>query len=187
MTIGSELPIILSSDWSNVSYRDIIGLVWSNCSDVSWRNNIAHCNVETVESLGADRVIDYKNEDFAKEKNKYNIIFDAVGKSSYGAAKKALKEKGIYLTTVPTPGVMIQALLKKKSVKRRASFMAAGLRKPHIKIKDLEYLEALVREGEVHPLHGRIYNLKELGEAQVYVETGHKVGNVTIDIIGSMN
>ena len=139
-------------------------------------------NIANVTSLGADHVIDYKKEDFTKERNKYDIIFDAVGKSSYGHAKKALKETGIYLTTVPTPGVMIQALTKKKSNKKRAGFMAAGLRKPNVKIKDLMYLEQLVISGELKPLHGKVYNLEELGEAQVYVETGHKVGNVTISI-----
>ena len=139
-------------------------------------------NIENVTKLGADRVIDYKKEDFTKERNQYDIIFDAVGKSSYSSVKKALNETGIYLTTVPTPGVMIQALTKKKSNKKRASFMAAGLRKPNVKIEDLMYLEKLVISGELKPLHGKVYNLEDLGEAQVYVETGHKVGNVTIRV-----
>lgn len=139
-------------------------------------------NVEKVMSLGANQVIDYKKEDFTKNKNEYDIIFDAVGKSSYGKSKEALKETGIYITTVPTPGVMIQALTRKKSNKKRASFMAAGLRKPIVKIEDLNYLEELVRSGELKPLHGKVYNLEDLGEAQVYVETGHKVGNVTIRV-----
>ena len=139
-------------------------------------------NVEIVKSLGADNVIDYKLEDYSKDLNKYDIIFDAVGKSSYGKAKKALKGTGLYLTTVPTPGVMIQALFKKKSKKKRASFMAAGLRKPNIKLQDMEYLEQLVISGELKPLHGKVYSLEDLGIAQVYVETGHKVGNVSISI-----
>ncbi|MCK4551935.1 MAG: NAD(P)-dependent alcohol dehydrogenase [Tenericutes bacterium] len=139
-------------------------------------------NVEKVVSLGADHVIDYKKDDFTKNMNEYDIVFDAVGKSSYGKSKNALKETGIFLTTVPTPGVMIQALLKKNSLNKRASFMAAGLRKPNVKIEDLSYLEELVRTGELKPLHGKVYNLENLGEAQVYVETGHKVGNVTIKV-----
>ncbi|MDA3932317.1 MAG: NAD(P)-dependent alcohol dehydrogenase [Tenericutes bacterium] len=139
-------------------------------------------NVEKVKSLGADHVIDYKNEDFIKNNNKYDIIFDAVGKSSYGKAKSALIETGIYITTVPTPGVMIQALLRKKAKNKRASFMAAGLRKPNVKIEDLNYLEELVRSGELKPLHGKVYKLEDLGKAQIYVETGHKVGNVTIKV-----
>ncbi|XMB85833.1 NAD(P)-dependent alcohol dehydrogenase [Mycoplasmatota bacterium WC44] len=139
-------------------------------------------NIENVTSLGADRVIDYKKEDFIMERNKYDIIFDAVGKSSYRHAKKALKETGIFMTTIPTPGVMIQTLTKKKSNKKKARFMAAGLRKPNVKREDLMYLEELVISGELRPLHGKVYNLEDLGDAQVYVETGHKVGNVTISI-----
>lgn len=139
-------------------------------------------NVEKVKSLGADYIIDYKKEDFTKNNNSYDIIFDAVGKSSYGKAKTALKETGIYLSTFPTPVVMIQALFRKNSKNKRASFMAAGLRKPNVKIEDLSYLEELVRSGELKPLHGKVYKLKDLGKAQTYVETGHKVGNVTINI-----
>jgi NADPH:quinone reductase-like Zn-dependent oxidoreductase len=139
-------------------------------------------NVGKVKSLGADYVIDYKKEDFTKNSNKYDIIFDSVGKSSFRRAKNALKETGIYITTIPTPGVMIQTLLRKNSKNKRASFIAAGLRKPSVKINDLIYLEKLVRSGELKPLHGKIYKLEDLGEAQTYVEAGHKVGNVAIDI-----
>lgn len=140
-------------------------------------------NVDLVSSLGADQVIDYKKEDFTQHINQYDIIFDTVGKSSYSQSKKALKETGIYITTVPTPGVMLQALFRKKSTTKRASFMAAGLRKPEVKKEDLKYLENLLRSGELKPLHGSIYNLEDLGQAQVYVETGHKVGNVAVSLI----
>lgn len=139
-------------------------------------------NVDTVKSIGADIVIDYTKEDFTKSSNTYDVIFDAVGKSSFGKSKNALKDTGLYITTVPTPGVMLQALFKKKSLKKRASFMAAGLRKPHVKIKDLEYLEKLLEEGVLKTLNGKNYNFDELGKAQTYVETGHKVGNVTLSI-----
>lgn len=139
-------------------------------------------NVDIVKELGADYIIDYKQEDFTDGAHQYDLIFDAVGKSSYSKAKKALKESGLYLTTVPTPGVMLQALFKKNSKKKRASFMAAGLRKPDIKIQDLEYLENLLRNKELTPLHGKTYSLEDLGNAQEYVESGHKVGNVTIEV-----
>ncbi len=139
-------------------------------------------NVETVKSLGPDHIIDYKKNDFTQRDNTYDIVFDAVGKSSFLAVKDSLTSSGIFVTTMPTPGVMIQALTKKNSTKRRASFMAAGLRKPHIKIADLEYLEELIRNKELTPLHGNEYPMDELGLAQDYVETGHKVGNVALVI-----
>ncbi len=139
-------------------------------------------NVETVKNLGAHKVIDYTKENFTDVSNRYDIVFDTVGKSSFKESKNALKDAGLYMTTMPTPSVMIQALTKKKSLNKRASFMAAGLRKPDVKIKDLEYLEELLLNGELKPLHGKVYNLDELGSAQSYVETGHKVGNVSLII-----
>lgn len=141
-------------------------------------------NVSVVESLGADYVIDYTKDDFTSNHNTYDLIFDAVGKSSFSKSKKSLTDSGLFITTVPTPGVMIQALLKKKSKRKRASFMAAGLRKPEVKINDCKILEDLLRSKELIPLHGFVYPLEELGKAQAYVETGHKVGNVTIEIGG---
>lgn len=139
-------------------------------------------NIETVKALGADYVIDYKEHDFTKNIDTYDLVFDAVGKSSFGASKKALKEKGLFLTTVPTPGVMFQALTRKNKPVKRASFMAAGLRKVDVKLNDLVYLEELLRTKELRPLHGKTYQLEDIGKAQEYVETGHKVGNVTIEI-----
>jgi NADPH:quinone reductase-like Zn-dependent oxidoreductase len=139
-------------------------------------------NVDTVKALGADDVIDYKKEDFSNTKDRYDIIFDTVGKADYSKAKKTLKSNGIFVTTVPTPGIMFQALFNKKENKKRASFMAAGLRKPKQKIEDLTYLEELLRTKELSPLHGKVYSLEHLGDAQAYVETGHKVGNVVVKI-----
>lgn len=140
-------------------------------------------NVDIVSSLGADTVIDYKKEDFALKAVHYDIIFDTVGKLSYSKCKEVLNEKGIFITTVPTPGIMLQALLRKNATHKRASFMAAGLRKTQTKIQDLLYLENLLRQGELKPLHGKVFKLEELGLAQTYVETGHKVGNVSIQMI----
>lgn len=139
-------------------------------------------NVNTVKSLGANFVIDYTKQDYSKGNQKYDIIFDAVGKSTYSTAKKALKETGIYLTTVPTPGVMIASLFNKNKTTKRSGFMAAGLRKPDVKIKDLIELEKLVEQNKLVPLIEKKYPLEELGEAQAYVETGHKVGNVIVTI-----
>ncbi len=139
-------------------------------------------NVNIVASLGADHVIDYSKNDFTAQNNKYDIIFDAVAKSSYKKSKKALKATGIYMTTFPSPSVMINSLFKKNSLKKRAGFMAAGLRKPNTKINDLSILEEMLQAGTLTPLHGNNYSLNDLGKAQTYVETGHKVGNVTITI-----
>jgi len=67
-------------------------------------------NLEMVKSLGADQVIDYTREDFTKNGKTYDIIFDTVGKCSFSPCKGSLTEKGTYLSTVPTPGMMLHTL-----------------------------------------------------------------------------
>ena len=67
-------------------------------------------NLEWVKSLGADQVIDYTREDFTENGKTYDIIFDTVGKRSFSECKDSLTDKGIYLATVPTPEIMLQAL-----------------------------------------------------------------------------
>lgn len=139
-------------------------------------------NVENVRSLGADHVVNYHEEDYASGNATYDIIFDAVGKSSYAKAKKVLSKQGIYLTTVPTPGLLLGALFSKPKRNGKAGFMAAGLRKVAVKLQDMAHLEQLVINGELKPLIGKRFTLDQLSEAQTYVETGHKVGNVLIEI-----
>jgi NADPH:quinone reductase-like Zn-dependent oxidoreductase len=67
-------------------------------------------NLELVKSLGADHVIDYTQEDFMQNGQTYDVIFDAVGKSSFSRCKGSLKDGGIYLTTVPTLAALVQLL-----------------------------------------------------------------------------
>ena len=76
-------------------------------------------NIGLVKSLGADEVVDYTKEDFTVTGNKYDIIFDTVGKSSFDYCKKALKSKGIYVTTVLNLKVAFLALLTKSGNKRK--------------------------------------------------------------------
>ncbi len=101
-------------------------------------------NLEWVKSLGADQVIDYTQEDFTKNGKTYDIIFDTVGKRSFSECKASLTDAGIYLTTVPTPVVMLQALWPAKSGSKKVRFLAAGLRPASEKIKDLVFLTELI-------------------------------------------
>lgn len=139
-------------------------------------------NVETVLSLGADHVIDYRSTDFTAQPKQYDLIFDAVGKSSFTKCKRILTPNGLYLTTVPTPGILLGSLRRKKTTGKRAGFLAAGLRKPNVKIADLKQLEEMLLAKTLRPLIGRQFPLEQLGDAQRYVETGHKVGNVVVTI-----
>ncbi len=112
-------------------------------------------NLEMIKSLGADHVIDYKKEDFAQNGETYDVIFDAVGKISRAQSKKALNEKGKYLSvTSPTSE----------------------------KTEYLTFLRDLVEEGEIKPFIDKTYPLEEVAEAHRYAETGRKRGNVVITV-----
>jgi NADPH:quinone reductase-like Zn-dependent oxidoreductase len=93
-----------------------------------------------VRSIGADQVIDYTQEDFTKSGQTYDIIFDAVGKSSFSRCKSSLKQKGIYLTTVPTLAIFPQMLWTAKIGSKKAIVAFTGLRPSSEKTKDLLFL-----------------------------------------------
>lgn len=139
-------------------------------------------NLEWVKSLGADQVIDYTRDDFTKNCKTYDIIFDTVGKRSFSECKGSLTDEGIYLATVPTPVIMLQALWTAKSGSKKVKFAATGLRSASEKIKDLVFLTELIEAGKIKPVIDRCYPLEQIAEAHKYVEKGHKKGNVVITV-----
>ena len=115
-------------------------------------------NFDLVKSLGADQVIDYAKEDFAARGARYDLIFDAVGKSSPSKCKKALTPNGTYLTI--TKGG--------PSERERA--------------RDLVHLRELIEAGKLKSVIDRCYPLEQIVEAHRYVESGQKMGNVVITV-----
>jgi NADPH:quinone reductase-like Zn-dependent oxidoreductase len=136
-------------------------------------------NLELVKSLGADQVIDYTKQDFTKSAKTYDLIFDAVGKSSFSKCRDILTENGVYVSTVPALDFMMQLLWKRKHGKRVA-FVAPGLRPDAEKVKDLTFLTGLIEAGKIRSIIDRRYRLEQMAEAHRYVEMGHKKGNVVI-------
>ena len=134
-------------------------------------------NLELVKSLGADKVIDYTKEDFTKSGQTYDIIFDAVGKRSFSQCKGSLKQRGIYLSTVPTLGTMLQMLWTSKFGSKKAIFTASGLKQNK---ENLVFLKELFEAGKIKSVIDRRYPLEQIAEAHRYVETGRKKGNVVI-------
>lgn len=134
-------------------------------------------NIELVKSLGADYVIDYTKEDFTKNGETYDLIFDTVGKSSISNCAKSLTKEGIFLHAVATPGISIQmAWISMITGKKLLGGDTIE------KIEDLLFLKELVVQGKLKPVIDRRYPFEQIVEAHKYVEKGHKKGNVIITL-----
>jgi len=139
-------------------------------------------NLEMVKSLGADKVIDYTKEDFTKTGQTYDIIFDAVAKSSFSSCKDALKQGGVYIFTGPAPANLLQMLWTSLFGSKKAAMTAPGMRSSSEKTKDLLFLKELAEAGKIKSVIDRRYPFEQIAEAHRYVETGHKKGNVVITL-----
>ncbi len=133
--------------------------------------------LDMLRSIGADHAIDYTREDFTKNGEKYDVIFDTVGKSSYLGSMRSLKEKGIYLLGNPGLSQMIRAPL----TSRRSSKRVVGRMEPY-RAEDLIFLKELIEDGKIRSIIDRRYPLEETVEAHRYVDTGQKTGNVVITV-----
>ena len=134
-------------------------------------------NLELVKSLGADKVIDYTQEDFTKSGETYDIIFDTVGKSSFSRCKRSLKQRGIYLVTVPTLAILLQMLWTSIIGSKKVIFGPASE-----KTEDLIFLKELIEAGKIKSVIDRRYPLEQIAEAHRYVDKRHKKGNVVITV-----
>jgi NADPH:quinone reductase-like Zn-dependent oxidoreductase len=134
-------------------------------------------NLELVKSLGADKVIDYTKEDFTSNGETYDIVFDAIGASSFSRCKGSLKQGGIYLLSVPTLAILFQMLWTSMIGDKKA---VLGV--PAGSTEDLAFLKELLEAGKLRPVIDRRYPLEQIAEAHQYVDTGRKKGNVVITV-----
>ena len=130
-----------------------------------------------VKSLGADQVIDYTKEDFTKNGQVYDIIFDTAGKTSVSRSKRSLKEKGYYLLATFGLPMLVQLLWLSKTGSQNLEFGTL-----EEKTEDLIFLKDLIEAGTIKPFIDRSYPLDQTSEAHRYVETGRKIGNVVITV-----
>ena len=139
-------------------------------------------NLELAKSLGADHVIDYTREDFTRSGERYDVIFDAVGKHSFMRSRGSLKPGGIFLET--DLGFMwhVPALIL---LTRWIGNKRVTIATPQYKARDVLFLKELIEAGKYRAVIDRSYPLDEVVEATRYVETGQKTGNVVLIVNGS--
>ena len=142
-------------------------------------------NIELVKSLGASKIFDYSKEDFTKDDEKYDFVFDAVGKSSYGKCKALLKPGGVYISS--ELGWMVQNLFFSLISAIFGSLPGQAGKKvkfpypPNIR-RSVLLIKKLMEEGKFKPVIDRSYPLGEIAEAFRYVLKGQKTGNVVITL-----
>ena len=146
-------------------------------ADVTGTCSTAH--VEDVRALGAQRVIDRTQVDAMRTGDRYDVIFDAAGKSTFRHARGALVDGGVYLTTVPSWAIVVQQLTSRLG-RKRAAIMFTGLRSDEAKRPDLEELAALALDGAIRPAVDRVLPIDRIAEAYEVVDTGHKRGSVIV-------
>ncbi len=140
-------------------------------------------NIELVKSLGADKVIDYTKEDFTKDDQKYNFIFDTVGKSSFFKCKQLLHPGGVYISSdlgymsqnifLPLITPIIKSIIGNKTTIFPIPTDIRG---------SILLIKKLIEKGKFKAEIDRKYPLEQIVEAYRYVETGQKTGNVVITV-----
>ncbi|MBD0328631.1 MAG: NAD(P)-dependent alcohol dehydrogenase [Thermoleophilia bacterium] len=137
-------------------------------------------NLDVVRSLGPDRVLDYTQEDFTALGERFDVVFDAVGKHSFRRSRRALTADGVYVTTDlgylwHVPPLAIATRLARR---RRAIMPTVG----GVSDRDIDLLRELIEAGKYRPVVDRTYPLEHVAEATRYVETGQKTGNVVLTV-----
>ena len=138
-------------------------------------------NLELVSSLGADRVIDYTQEDFTRNDETYDVVFDAVGKHSFRRCRRSLKPGGTFIETdlgfmwhVPPLALATRWISDKR----------VTLPIPKYTKEEVVLAKQLIEAGKYRPVIDRTYPLEEVVAATTYVETGQKTGNVVLTLDG---
>ncbi len=131
--------------------------------------------LEMLRALGADRVIDYSQEDFTDGPETYDVIFDVVRNTPSARMVRLLTENGCLLMANPGFLQIVRARWASKGSRKRVSFAASGSTS-----EDLAYLRGLIEAGRLHPVIDRHFPLEQMVEAHRYAETGQKLGNVVV-------
>ncbi|KAG1660391.1 Reticulon-4-interacting protein 1, mitochondrial [Nymphon striatum] len=143
-------------------------------------------NIGLVQSLGADRVIDYLEEDYLNSSKSYyqfDIVYDSVGKSSFKSCKAILKDQGMYLSPVLSFPLLLQTLCKMDKNGKKAKFSATGLRPAKDLRVLIEELKPMFEAEEIKTVIDKTYTIEEVAKAHQYIDTGRKKGNVVMGLL----
>ncbi len=138
--------------------------------------------VAKVKRLGADHVIDYRKQDFTGSGKTYDIIFDAVGKTNFSQCKELLSPKGRFLEVDVNLDTLCGMIRTSLSRQKKVLFAATGLRKPEERLQDLYLLEELLEAEIIRPVIDRSFSMVDIVATHRYVDQGHKMGNVVVNI-----
>lgn len=134
-------------------------------------------NAELVKALGAERVIDYRQEDFTQSGNVYDLIFDVVGATTFDRCQRSLKPNGVLLQNIMELSDIVRVLWTSVAGgKKIKGGVAIG------NMANMGLITALAEAGTLKPVIDRTYPLERIAEAFKYVEQGHKKGNVVITV-----
>jgi NADPH:quinone reductase-like Zn-dependent oxidoreductase len=133
--------------------------------------------LEMLRSIGADRVVDYTQEDFTRSGRTYDVIIDVVGKSSFSGSIRALKENGRYF--LGNPGLSQRLRARLTSTGSKKVMQGTGSQRA----EDLVFLKDLIEAGQLKPVIDRRYRLEQMAEAHRYVDQGHKKGNIIVTVV----
>lgn len=139
-------------------------------------------NIELVKSLGAVKVIDYKTEDFTQSTEKYDVLFDAVGKTRFKDSNHLLTDRGIYLSVALSISNLIAKIRTSFSGNKKIIFSATGALSIAERLKLLKEVKEITLKKGLRSVIDRFYPLHQIVEAHQYVETGRKKGHVVITI-----
>lgn len=137
-------------------------------------------NKALVKDLGAHRVLDYTKNELQKSTEKFDVIFDTVGKLSYRKTKKHLGEKGIFLTPVLSFQTLLTMIFISSLTKKKLKFSATGMRKKEQRMRDLIEIRDMLASKKLTTVIDRVYPIEEIQTAHAYVDSGRKRGNVLV-------
>ena len=131
-------------------------------------------HAELIRQLGADRIIDHEISDFTQEPETYNVIFDAVGKSSFDDTRPVLTDNGIYVTTLPSAKQVLESVVTTFTSQKTKSVVMTFSQ------EDMTYLLTLAGNGRLMAIIDRKYRMEELSDAHDYSEHGHVEGKLVL-------